>query len=132
MTTVSYRLRGFEGLNERLRKLGDGRTAGKIGGKATLEAIKILVAEIKTRTPVDTGGLQKSVVAIRRRSSSRNEVVAQVGFRRPAGSHAHLLEFGTVKMKAQPFIRPGFDAGKDGAVARIGYVVDQELKKEGK
>ncbi|CRF29036.1 phage protein%2C HK97 gp10 family [Mycobacterium tuberculosis] len=29
-----------------------------------------------------------------------------MGPTRPKGSHAHLLEFGTVKMSARPFITP--------------------------
>ncbi len=30
----------------------------------------------------------------------------------PMGAHGHLIEFGTVNMAAQPFLRPAWDAGK--------------------
>jgi HK97 gp10 family phage protein len=57
---------------------------------------------IQNRAPVDTGNLRDSIAA----KYDKDGLGADVGPTRPKGSHAHLLEFGTVKMAARPFITP--------------------------
>lgn len=47
------------------------------------------------------------------RESTPDSVEIFVGASWPTGAHAHLLEFGTVKMAAQPFLRPAWDSTKD-------------------
>lgn len=44
--------------------------------------------------------------------------------------YAHLVEFGTRFMAAQPFMRPGFDSARPAAMNRIRSVVARMLAKE--
>ncbi|CAM3876616.1 HK97-gp10 family putative phage morphogenesis protein [Cohnella lubricantis] len=64
---------------------------------------------IQTRAPVDSGNLRDSIAA----KYDKDGLGADVGPTRPQGSHAHLLEFGTVKMAAQPFITPSAEEQRD-------------------
>lgn len=58
-------------------------------------------ARAKTEVPVDEGDLQKSVrVEIDER---KGELYLKSGG--PGARHAHLVEYGTVKMEANPFMR---------------------------
>jgi HK97 gp10 family phage protein len=51
-----------------------------------------------------------------------SDVLVTVRYKRPGAPHAHLLEFGTVKMAARPFMRP--------AAATAKSEVHDLLKKE--
>lgn len=64
---------------------------------------------IKDRAPVDSGNLRDSIAA----RYDKDGLGAEVGPTRPKGSHAHFLEFGTVKMPAQPFITPSAEEQRE-------------------
>jgi len=70
--------------------------------KAVRRNANALRKAIRGRAPVDTGNLRNSI----RAKYEKDGFGADVGPTRPKGSHAHLLEFGTVKMAAKPFITP--------------------------
>jgi len=65
---------------------------------------------IQGRARVDSGNLKASISA----KYDKDGLGADVGPTRPKGSHAHLLEFGTVKMAARPFIVPSVEETRDG------------------
>lgn len=90
---------------------------------AVFAAGEVLIDRATAMAPRDQGTLQESgYVATAQKSSykkrphhkrevrPRGDGVAAAGFSAP---HAHLVEFGTVKMAAQPFFRPAFDESKD-------------------
>lgn len=99
---------------------------------AMFAAGEVLIVNATAKAPRDEGTLQDSgYVATANKSSyqkrphHKNEVrprgdgVAVAAFSAP---HAHLVEFGTVNMKAQPFFRPAFDESKQ-AMAEAGVGV---------
>lgn len=45
------------------------------------------------------------------------------------GRHGHLLEFGTYKMSAQPFMRPAWEASKDAALKDVTEGMREEVSK---
>ena len=66
--------------------------------------------DARKRAPVDTGDLKRAVKS-RQTRGERDEAAAQVWADRSGGRtgrayHWHLLEFGTEKMPAQPFLNP--------------------------
>ncbi|HMR01768.1 MAG TPA: HK97 gp10 family phage protein [Candidatus Competibacter phosphatis] len=102
---------------------------------AMFAAGEVLIANATAKAPRDQGTLQESgYVATadkstyKKRPHHKNEVrprgegVAVAAFSAP---HAHLVEHGTSRMRAQPFFRPAFDESK-GAMAEAGTGV---LKK---
>ena len=72
--------------------------------KMTTLAAQIVRSEIVTRTPVATGNL-KGNTSTRRIDDLRKRVFNNT-------EYAGYVEFGTVKMGAQPFMRPGYRAAK--------------------
>lgn len=83
-------------------------------------------------TPRRSGFLAASVkvgtsLSRRQKRSRIKEAQAEVfiGPTYPYGAHGHLLEFGTVKMKARPFMRPAWDATKH----QVLKIFAEELKK---
>lgn len=103
---------------------------------ALFAAGELLINAAAAKAPRDTGTLSESgYVATKEKSSYRfdpksyeKEVVppqdrmAAVGFAAP---HAHLIEFGTVHMGAQPFFRPAFDENR----REMGFVSAGFLRK---
>jgi HK97 gp10 family phage protein len=114
-------------LSKRLRELGP-KIARKHGRKAVRAGAKPVLDEARRRVAVDTGALKKSlrIVSAKPRGST---VGAQV---RSLAPHAHLVEFGTVKMAAQPFLRPALDARAQEALDRMGAVIADAIEQEEK
>ena len=72
-------------------------------------AAEIVVAEIKVRTTVDTGKLRSISPAIGEGTvSEKSGHLKRRVFNNT--EYAPYVEFGTTRMEAQPFMRPGFRA----------------------
>lgn len=71
------------------------------------EVIEVIVAKAQSLAPVDTGKLRSSIQGVVRSMASdiiNGHVEATVPY-------ATYIEFGTEKMKAQPFLTPALDEG---------------------
>lgn len=90
---------------------------------AVFAAGEVLIDRAAAKAPRDEGTLAESGYVATKTMSNyqkkphhKNEVkpqgdgVAVAAFSAP---HAHLIEHGTVKMRAQPFFRPAFDESKN-------------------
>ena len=83
--------------------------AEKSGNAAAIgKAATPMLAAAKDRAPFRTGKLKKSLV--KRVKRQGGIVVGKIGAKpRTRGNRIlHLLEFGTSKMRAQPFLRPAY------------------------
>ena len=65
----------------------------------------------------------------RRGAGAKYSAVMHVGPTVPLGFHGHFVEFGTVKMAPQPFMRPAWDAKRHEALALIKTEMANELIK---
>jgi HK97 gp10 family phage protein len=95
--------------------------------KATLRGVLVKAGEpvvhaARALAPVDRGDLAASIgirsILTRRQRRARRAggrggaADVFIGPSFPMGAHGHLIEFGTVKMRARPFLRPAWDANK--------------------
>lgn len=80
----------------------------------------VVVNEARTRAAVDTGAMRASINA-QDDSVTDTGAFVNVG---PTVNYAPHQEFGTSKMKAQPFMRPAVDENE----AQIGNVISETLK----
>jgi HK97 gp10 family phage protein len=86
--------------------------------KAMMNAAQPVIHHARALCPVDTGDLAASIdvrtTLTKRQRRGRGFRLPSVfiGPSWPKGAHGHLIEFGTVKMRARPFLRPAWDAGK--------------------
>lgn len=98
-----------EGLRELDRALADipRAYAQNILRKAWATAAQPLLADIKANAPVKTGALRDSIKVERMGGEGAGEVKMQVGVF--GEFHGHFQEFGTVRQRARPFVRPALD-----------------------
>ncbi len=85
-------------------------------------AAEVVADGARQRVPVDTGTLKNSIRVTRLWGDPRRNVRIYAGHRVKGGSmkkgaergafYAHMVEYGTVKMRARPFLRPALNASK--------------------
>jgi HK97 gp10 family phage protein len=93
---------GLEHLAERVQAAV--RPAAQAGAQ-------VLYDDVRARVPQDTGLLHSAIYqAFADGESTEERVTYRVSWNRSKAWYGRLVEFGTVKMAARPFIRPAFDA----------------------
>jgi len=114
---------GFRALDQKLRQLERGP-----GRKAVVSVLRKganrIAAEERVLVPVRSGDLRRSITVTTSPGftlpEAENDIIIFVGPKRGAGSIAHLVEWGTFRTAAHPFVQPALD--KRGPEA-IGIVV---------
>ena len=123
---------GAQALDGVLKKLPE-RVARNVVRRAVTKGAKVIEEEMRARAPVGaTGNLKASIGQVGVKSRDKSKLTRTVGALKGAGRkgfHAHLLEFGTVKMAARPFIRPAFDQTKGEALKVIGMELGKGVEK---
>jgi len=134
-------LTGDKELIRKMQRLAE-KTQKRIVQKAMKKGAARVRKAAKRRVPVETGLLKKSLgskVARRKRDKVVVGIIGpRTGFKKqmPDGSYrnpvryAHLVELGTKRAGAKPFLRPAFEQERDGAVADIRKKLWEELRKE--
>jgi HK97 gp10 family phage protein len=119
---------------------------------ATRAAARVIANEAKDRVPVKTGLLKKSIgIAKAKRADTPNGVIRfyvvpkskiSIGSKVSVGGksgklkakvnayYAHMVEFGTSKMAAHPFLRPAFENSGDKSVKAFQEYALKRTEKE--
>lgn len=137
----------IEGL-EQLKRAFDllpKRVAVSAASKSVREGAKVIQKAARSKVPVDTGNLRRSIIVkVLNKNRDAMEVAALIGPGRGYfskkknaktgdGFYGFFLEYGTVKMKAKPFLRPAYDENKVAAqqaiVDVIGAAIESEAQK---
>lgn len=114
-----FQLHGLKGLDKALKQLpkSTGKSALRTALKNAAEPIAEAARSNAPRGP--TGNLVESIevkTTLKKTQKAgrlkAGDVEVFVGATWPKGAHAHLIEFGTYKMPAQPFLRPAWDSNK--------------------
>ena len=142
----AVQVKGLRELGQRMASLS-ADMAGKVARQATAAGAGVARKAIRARAPKDTGNLQAAVVMKRVRDTSLTEeyvVAIRKGKTRDAKAakagtgklgkdayYAGFNEFGTVKMAAQPFIRPGFEESIQPSTEAMKKRLKQRLDKVG-
>lgn len=77
--------------------------------------------EARERVPVQTGKLRDAIYrTLSRDNTTPGRAVYHVSWNKRKAPHGHLVEFGTSRAPAHPFLRPAYEAAKyDAAAAAI-------------
>ena len=144
--TIKVQLQGLQQLINHLNTLKRALRS-KILRKAVGKAVQPIMKDAKARVPV-RHGLLKKAMGFRVRTLRKNGVVVGIvgprtGFRTQVGvdrngkpiygnptRYAHLVEYGTVRAAAKPFLRPAWSAGRNQAAVTLARVAAEELEKE--
>lgn len=132
---MKVKVEGLKALQTALRALPDA-TAKNVIRRVLRKAGAPIAARARALVPVDEGDLQGSIAVstkltwrqrARHRKYGPDDIEVFVG----AGPHpqAHLQEFGTQHHPPQPFMRPAWDAEKDGALEGIKADLWAEIEK---
>ncbi|WP_243140261.1 HK97-gp10 family putative phage morphogenesis protein [Candidatus Syntrophocurvum alkaliphilum] len=112
---------GMQELLDEVQKLGD--KAKRIENSALRKAGNVVEEAIKSEAPTRTGTLKRSISTsgIRTKDGAKHVLVG------PGNKvfYSKFIEYGTVKMKANPFMGRGYEKSKRDAVNTIKY----ELKR---
>jgi len=133
VATQTVRVDGLRELGEAMRGLS-AKVAKRIAGQATAAAAKLVKttaqSNIRQSPAIDTGSLLGAIIVKKLpKGKLAGLTVAHIvtvrGRGKPANKkgqkidrapHAHLVEFGTVNMPAEPFLRPAYESEKRKAV----------------
>lgn len=145
---LTVKLEGFAELEQALKQLGKQATQKASLRRALKKAAQPLADLARGKAPVDTGALQQSVIVgaklngrqakLHRRMfrDDRSSVELFVGpsyLLGDGGRHGHLLEFGTVNIAPQPFMRPAWQQDQramlDRLRAEIAIDIDKAVKR---
>lgn len=129
---ASVQIEGLRELEAALANLPKA-TAKNVLRRVLKKAAAGTLADAQSKAPRDTGGLSKSIImGVKTRRHGGGLFIGPSYKRGDSGRHGHLLEFGTVNMPAQPFMRPAWDANKDAALASITNDLGTEIDKAAK
>jgi HK97 gp10 family phage protein len=144
------KVEGLAELEKALFQLGSTSTARRVGQRALMVAAEPMVDAIKALAPKDRPMLVQAITAKpsnRNRGNDTASVVIGIdsevdpavwkmrkrgkgGYRDPGvAGEAVVQEFGTEKMQANPFMRPGFDATAAEVIVAVGRTLGPEIEK---
>jgi HK97 gp10 family phage protein len=127
-----------EGLRELAQALEDlpKATARNTIKRALKKAAQPVEDAMESRAPVDTGYTSKSIgtsftlnPAQKRDARKETKAFAEIHVGSRRGSAAGLQEYGTINQPAHPYLRPGWEATKDGALKTIASELATEIEK---
>lgn len=129
---VSVEIKGIEQVQKMLKLLPE-RVQRKAMKQGVAAGARKVLSEARKLVPVKTGRLKKSLRTRYIKKASRGpfgRIVYKVEAARPEGSHAHLVEFGTSRAAAKPFLRPAFEIAKEPAANAIMDKIAKVMLKE--
>ena len=110
MANITITIEGEADFNSKIQAIIS-NVEGKGLQAALMEGGTLIESACKQQAPVDTGRLRASITTA---AAGENSVIVA-----PHVDYAMYQEFGTYKMAAQPFMKPGFESSRDAALAHI-------------
>ena len=117
----AFKVEGLVDITDKLAEVID-EANGKKAKEVYLSAAMKIRDGARTRAPKRTGKLRESIFAAR---GDMNKPNALVGVNYRIAPHAHLVEYGTVKTRPHPFLRPAIAA----SAAEVRRTIETGLKK---
>ena len=118
---ADMKLEGMDELLAEIERLG--KEGSKIENNALREAGEAVKQSIQNETPTRTGKLKASISVSRVKTKSGIKQV-EVGPGKD-GYYGKFLEFGTVKIRANPFMSRGYETSKSEAER----IIEEEIKR---
>ena len=112
---ADMKLEGMENLLSEIENLGN--AGSRIENKALREAGDVVKEAIQKETPIRSGKLKESINVSRVKNKDGAKHV-EVGPNKDV-FYSRFVEFGTIKMKANPFMARGYEVSKENAMETI-------------
>ena len=123
MPEVGFNIKGLEELAKNRKALSKS-FAGSTLRTALRNAGKPVLKRAQAKVPVATGDLKRSLAVVAKVDRA-GVGTARVGARRGGrfrGYHVHLVELGTSKTRAQPFLRPALEEAESQGEVRDAFI----------
>lgn len=125
----STKVEGFKELDDALAQLPKA-TRRNVIGRVMKTVLTPMLEAAKQNVPVRTGKLRESLAITAKRHRGVKKVNEVERYLATQGApHAHLQEFGTVDMAANPYMRPAWDAGAPKAAQDLQDEMWKEITK---
>ena len=133
-------IQGIEQLYKAMVQALPGLLAERVQGDGLVAAARVVRNTARASVPVRTGALQRSI-KVRRRSqwvytSGGRKRVAGAAAQVVAGGrgarHAILVEYGTVRVPAQPYLEPGLLSTRSAQLAALRFGMQASFVKIGR
>ena len=132
---LTMKVEGLDELNRRLNRL-ESKQMKKTVRSAAMFATSPMLKKMKSKVPVADGPLKKSL-GRQSRFFRRGQIFSmRIGIRSkqsPDGSwpsvYGPMIENGTLKMAAQPFMRPAFDENYRATIDRFGQSLGEKVEQ---
>lgn len=100
---------------------------------AAFAGAEVYYNEVMLRVPRRTGLLAGSIYMVHSEDNSTPGAreTYHVSWNKKKAPHGHLLEFGTSRMAAKPFLRPAYEAAKGRAEAEMKRVLQEAVNGSG-
>ena len=132
--TMDFKVSGFRELKAQLDRLPTvARQEGALK-RAMIEALEPTAMLTVQMVPKRTGNLARSIIiSDKKRGAVKEDGVVKVwlgaSYQKGArGRHAHLVEFGTVKMAPRPFLRPAWDQDSRAMLGRLSDKLREQIE----
>ena len=147
VTRTRTEVKGLRELGAAMKALGNdiGLKIARAATSAAAQPVKKrAIANIIASPSVRTGALKSSVIVKRlgrKESNLTSEHIVTVrgrgkkkkgGTRQTEAPHGHLVEFGTVHMPAEPFLRPAFESEKGNALQAMQATLRRRIDRANK
>lgn len=139
--TFDFQITGMDQTNRMMMELPD-KVERNIIKKAQREAGKIAQAAMQRNVPKRTGRLEMSI-AVSGRRAQQHEAKTHIGPKKfsaaqkkkngitySATRYAHLVEYGTRKMRARPYARPAWDQTRDQMLEKQISMISEYVVRE--
>lgn len=121
----SVQIEGWEELEAKLRDLGATINTGELLENALMEGGEIVRDAISAQAPARTGQLAGSIEISKQGREKHSIRIGPSG----AGFYGRFLEYGTSRLGARPFVRPGFDGSRGAAEKAIGEAIWSKVRE---
>ena len=131
----------LSGINARLDRVT--KAANKSTRKAAQAGAQVYHDELKARVPMSAkphksgkktynpGTLRRAIYqAFVEDESNEGQATYRVSWNKTHAFYGKFLEYGTSKMAAKPFLRPGYDSAHPRALSAVRQVMREEIEKE--
>lgn len=100
--------------------------------QAAVAGARVIFDEVKIRVPVRSGvGYEAIVIAYDKDVSVPGRVASYLVTWVKKAWYLRLVEYGTSKMAAKPFLRPSYEAKKQDAADAVMQVIDKKVSEVG-
>jgi HK97 gp10 family phage protein len=130
MPGAVIKITGVDELIKELKKMEDRSSDYFKVQAATYEAAKVIEEAVRARAPQGpTGNLKRGIKTVKlpQKGTLPPASIAKVDY--SIAPHAHLLEYGTVRMDKKPFFRPAVDEVKGQAMNTLKSEMTKVIKK---